>query len=187
MSPEEFEQQLKVKQTALKNYVNNVFPTRAGDISIRFINGNFNAEGWQGKSFEPWKAIKRKGKILTKSGVLRRGTTFTASPGQAHVFNNVPYAAVHNNGFNGTVQIPAHERRIMEAKKVPLSFGRAILSGRRTKTIHTVKSISTVKAHTRKMNIAKRQYMPTDMYNTPVLYESIRREIINNGFKKIFE
>lgn len=184
MNPQQFASALAKKQQALKNYVNFTFPVKAGNMALRFINGNFRAQGWQGKGFEKWKNIKRKGTILVKKGSLRRGNYFTTEAGVAHVKNNVKYAAVHNNGFNGTVHIKAHQRKIYQGTKA--GSGKFTSKGReRMKTIHTVKSIGSVKAHTRKMNIAKRQYMPTNINDSPVLVNAYRREI-ERELKKIF-
>lgn len=186
MKPEQFASDLKNKQTQLKNYVNNVFPNRAGRIATRFINGNFRAQGWQGATFQRWKANRRKGTILIKTGQGRRGTGFTTAPAQVRVYNDVKYMAVHNTGFNGTVRIPAHTRRIMGKKKV----GRGIYSVKtkreRMKTVATVKAITTVKEHTRKMNIPKRKFFPTSMQDSPVLANALSREI-QRTLTKIFE
>ena len=184
MNSQQFTKELFKKQEALKAYIYNIFPARAGNISVRFVNGNFRAQGWQGKSFQRWKAIKRKGTILVKKGALRRGTYYTTQPGTAHVKNNVKYAAVHNRGFKGTVNIKTHNRKIYQGTKV--GTGKFTKTGKeKTKTIHTVKNIATVKAHTRKMNIAKRQFMPDSINDSPVLANAIRREI-EREIKKIF-
>ncbi len=184
MDTPEFKRQLAKKQVELKTYINTVFPSRAGNMSLRFINGNFKAQGWQGSSFQKWKKNARNGTILVKSGRLRRGTTFTTTPGIAHVVNNVPYAGVHNRGFNGTVQVKSHKRRIYEANKV--ATGRLTKTGKaQMKTVHSLKGSAQVKAHTRKMKIPKRQFMPENMTDSPVLANAIRREI-ERELKTIF-
>jgi len=185
MQPSEFKRVLDAQKDQVKRYVSQVFPDRAGFISLRFINGNFRAQGWQGSSFQPWKPIRRKGTILVKTGALRRGTYFSTSNGMAHVINNVKYAAVHNNGFNGTVQVRGFKRRIIEAKKV--ETGRLTKSGNmRMKTVHSLKGYTDVKGHSRKMNIPKRQFMPHDGYDSPVLVNAIKRDIIRE-FHNIFK
>lgn len=185
MNPENFNSNLNGLQQQLKGYVYNIFPNRAGNISLRFINGNFRAQGWQGTTFQRWKKNRRKGTILIKTGSLRRGNYFTTAPGQAHVRNDVKYAALHNRGFNGTVQVKAHRRRILAAQKV--ESGRLTKTGKmKMKTVHTVKGVSEVKAHSRKMNIPKRQFFPESTNDSPVLAGAIRREIqrsLQNIFK----
>lgn len=176
MTPQQFKAELAKKQEAFRKYVYNDFPKRAGDASLRFINGNFRAQGWQGRTFQRWKENARKGTILVLRGRLRRGTHYTISAGVARVYNSVPYAAVHNRGFNGTVSIKAHTRRNFEARRV--ATGRLTKTGKtQMKTIHTVKTMSQVAAHTRKMNIPKRQFMPNDINDSPVLYNAIRRDV----------
>jgi phage gpG-like protein len=186
MNPQQFEIALKQKQEALRNYVNNVFPRRAGEISLRFISGNFRAQGWQGTVFQKWKENRRKGTILVKTGRGRRGTHFTTFPGGVRVFNNVGYMAVHNKGFNGTVQVPAHERRIIARKKVGTGLFSVKTQKERVKSVATVAGVSNVKAHSRKMNIPKRQFMPTSLHDSPVLANALTREL-TRALKQIFE
>jgi hypothetical protein len=185
MNASEFEKNLRGKQVLLKRYVNQVFPNRAGRIALRFINGNFRAQGWQGITFDRWKPNKRKGTILVKTGRGRRGTQFSTFPGVVRVFNTVGYMAVHNKGFNGTVIIPAHIRRIMGSKRV--ETGKLTKTGKmRMKTVATVKMIASVSKHTRKMNIPKRKFMPDNMMDSPVLVNALKREITNE-LSKIFQ
>lgn len=169
----------------MKRYINTEFPQRAGEISLRFINGNFRAQGWQGQSFSPWQKKKGKGTILIKTGKGRRGTHFSTSPGVTRVWNDVGYMAVHNKGFHGTVQVPAHQRRNIVKSKMPTE--RLTKSGKpKTKTVAVVKGITMVRAHTMKMNIPKRQFMPISMTDSPVLANALAREI-TRGLKQIFE
>lgn len=183
MNPAEFIQGLKKVQAQFKEYQNGIFPTRAGEHALRFIDSNFAAQGWRGAAFSPWKPVKRQGLILVKTGRLRRGNSFTVTPGIAHVKNNVPYAAAQNNGFTGIVSVRAHTRRNLEGKKV--ATGKLSKSGiAKVQTIHTVKSEITVKAHTRKMNLPARQFMPRSLQDSPVFENIIVKEIASS-WKKI--
>lgn len=176
---------IRRKAALLENYVYVSFPPAAGNISMRFINGNFRAQGWQGRSFQPWKKNKRGGTILVKRGQLRRGTYFVTQPGAAILRNNVAYAKIHNQGFNGTVSVRSHQRRILQAQRV--HTGRVTRTGKmQMRTVHTLAGVQNVKAHTRKVNMPARQFMPTSDTDSPVLMNAIRREI-ERGLKKIFE
>lgn len=184
MNPQQFKAELAKKQAELKRYVNVEFPKRAGNISLRFINGNFRAQGWQGNTFQPWKETARNGTILVRKGKLRRGTKLSTSIGVARLYNDVPYAGVHNRGFKGLVFVKPHKRQVFEANKV--ATGRLTKTGKaQMKTIHTVKSVGWVRGHHREMNIPKRQFMPEDMTQSPVLYNAVRREI-ERTLKTIF-
>lgn len=185
MTPQHFQAETQRKAKELENYIVNVFPQRAGKIALRFIDGNFRAQGWQGQRFSLWKPNKRNGTILVDKGRLRRSIHFRTAPGQVSVFSNSPYAAVHNRGFNGTVTVKEHTRYKYVAQKI--GTGRFNKSGtERLKTIHTVASSSDVSSHTRKMNIEKRQFMPEGQNGSPVFANAIRREIVRE-IKQIFK
>jgi phage gpG-like protein len=181
----QFSAAVRRKGVLLENYVYVHFPAVAGNITTRFINGNFRAQGWQGQTFQPWKKNKRAGTILVKRGQLRRGTYFVTQPGTAVLRNNVAYAKFHNQGFKGTVSVRAHQRRILQAQKV--QTGRLTKKGRmQTRTIHKLASLGKVQAHTRKVDMPPRQFMPTSPTDSPVLMNAIRREV-ERGLRKIFE
>lgn len=184
MNPDEFSKMLIKKQTEFKNYVNNVFPKNAGDISLRFIDKNFRDQGYHGEVFQPWLPIKRQGTILVKSGTLRRGNSYTTTPGVTHVINNVKYASVQNNGFKGPVQVKAFQRHLLKANKV--ATGRVKSGGNaEVKTIHSISGIVNVRPHTRIMNIPKRQFFPLKWNDSFTLRTSLIDEMKTN-MKRIF-
>lgn len=186
MNPKQFANRLQQKQAALRQYINNVFPRKAGEISLRFIDNNFRAQGWHGQTFQPWQPIRRKGTILVKTGTLRRGNYFTTSPGVTRVRNDVKYAAAHNNGFRGTVEVKAHRRILLSGKKVATGRITYKTGQKQTITIHGVKGIQQVKSHTRVMNIPKRQFFPHAYNDSPVLLNNLVNEM-TAGMKNIFQ
>jgi phage gpG-like protein len=177
MTPEEFSIALETKAKEIKNYANNRFPSVAGNIALRFINGNFRAGGFQGQSFDRWKkSNKKRGSTLVDSGALRADNHYTTQPGQTTLKNNRPYAKLHNEGFEGTVTVKAHTRNKYSKKKV--GTGKLTKKGKERMQTMTFKSgQSTVKAHTRKMNIPKRQFMPTNERDSVVLNKAIERQV----------
>ncbi len=176
MNPEEFSKIVQKKATELKNYAVNRFPTKAGNIALRFVNGNFRAQGFQGSTFKRWKANRRNGTILIKTGKLRAATYFTTQAGQATIQNHMPYAKAHNEGFSGDVSIKAHTRNIYTKTKI--GTGKFTKKGKeRMKTAIMKTGESTVKAHTRKMNLPQRQFAPTASSPSPVLDNAVMREV----------
>jgi phage gpG-like protein len=173
MSPEEFERVLQTKAREVQNYANSRFPSKAGDLTLRFINGNFRAGGFQGATFKKWK--KSKGTTLVKTGALRAATYYTTQNGQVTIKNNMPYAKIHNEEFKGTVSIKAHTRNKHRGDILKESYinKKGITATRKIKL--TV--AEGVKAHTRKMNIPQRQFMPTNQGDSPVLMNAIQREV----------
>lgn len=177
MSPEEFEKKLQQKAREVQNYANNRFPSVAGNIALRFVNGNFRAQGFQGQSFERWKKSKKnKGTTLVEKGFLRAANHYTTQPGQTTLKNSSPYAKVHNEGFEGVVTIKAHSRnRYSKAKK---GTGKFTKKGKeRMQTVTFKSGSSQVREHQRKMKIPKRQFMPTNANDSPVLNNAIIREV----------
>ena len=176
---------MKVKSGMLEDYIVNIFPRRAAAISLRFIDGNFRAGGWQGNRFSVWLPNKKGTTTLIDKGNLRRSFHYITAPGQVYVFSNSPYAFVHNRGFVGIVSVKAHTRYKFASYKV--GTGRFNKNGtERTKTYHTVSGTTQVAAHTRKMNIPKRQFMPEDQNDSPVFNNAIKREI-TRSIQQIFQ
>ncbi|WP_298307233.1 hypothetical protein [Flavobacterium sp.] len=170
MSPEEFDKNLKITATALRNYANNRYPTVAGNIALRFINGNFRAGGYQGSSFKKWKTK------LIDTGALRSDNTYTTQVAQVTLKNNRPYAKAHNEGYEGTVSVKAHTRNSYSKTKV--GTGKFTKKGKeRTKTLTTKSGESKVKAHSRKIKIPQSQFMPIKDGDSPVLKNAITRAV----------
>jgi phage gpG-like protein len=174
MTPEEFNRALEAKANEIKTYANTRYPSVAGNIALRFVNGNFRAGGFQGQVFQKWKASK--GTTLVKSGALRADNHYTTQPGQTTLKNNMPYAKAHNEGLKATVTVKAHSRNRYAKSKV--GTGRFTKKGKeRTQTVTQKTGSSNVKAHNRKINLPKRQFMPTTDNDSPVLNNAINRQI----------
>jgi phage gpG-like protein len=143
-------------------------PRLVGAQAVYFFNQRFREQAWADDTTHPWKARKKGAKrdfgraILVDRGHLRRSIKVTqASLSRVVVASTVPYAQVHNEGFDGVVNIPAHTRR---------KYGR-VKDGRRTKKV--VAATTQVKAHSRRMRMPKRQFMG----NSAVLNQQIARII----------
>lgn len=181
MTPDQFQTLLKTKSKELEQYVMNQFPTKAANIALRFIDGNFRAGGYQGASFQRWKK-SGKGTTLVKSGALRAATSYSVQPGQATIFNRMAYAKVHNEGFKGTVTIKAHARNRYTKSKV--GTGKLTKSGKeRMQTVTAKSGESSVKAHSRMMDIPQRQFMPITPSDSPILNRAIERDVTKDLYK----
>lgn len=159
-------------------YITDQAPGMVVRKTLRFIDGNFRAQGWQGSTFKSWAPIKRKGTILVKDAHLRRGMNYgSAGAGAVRFYNNMPYGYVHNRGFKGTVSVSAHTRAKYQKSKV-FAINEFSKSGRhKGKTITNKIGESDVKAHTRKVNIIQRQFAPYEGSESTVLNQSITREL----------
>ena len=88
----------------------------------------------------------------------------------------MPYAKSHNEGFNGTVSVKAHTRN--QYTKTQVGTGKFTKKGKeRMKSAIMKTGQTTVKAHTRKVNLQQRQFAPTASSPSPVLDNAVMREV----------
>lgn len=145
-------------------------PSTVGDLAVNFFKARFRAGGWYDYGFEQWKARSQKAKrnkgraLLVNSGRLRRSIRISKlTANSVTIGTDVPYAAAHNSGANGTVNVRAHNRRKFARNKV--GTGKLTKTGKeRTKTMTSVSGVTAVRQHTRKMNLPKRQFMGESRY-----------------------
>lgn len=176
MNPEDFPRAVQQKAAELKRYTESTFPSKGGNVALRFINGNFRAQGFQGTTFKKWKKNSHGGTILVKTGKLRAANYFTSQIGQFTIKNQMPYAGIHNNGFKGTINIAAHTRNSYGKTKV--GTGKFTKSGKERQKTMTVKTgESQVKAHSRKVDIPQRQFIPTTENPSQILNQAILRMV----------
>ncbi|MCO5229594.1 MAG: hypothetical protein M9958_00420 [Chitinophagales bacterium] len=164
-----FEEFNKVLQEAARESSSFLDRSAAPEIeaaALRFVDDNFRNQAWEGVR---WEKSGEGNTILVASGALKRGFTSERTPGQVKVINDMPYAKVHNEGFNETVQVKAHTRGQYSGKK----------SKRKITATHKVK------AHSRKMNIKKRQFAPYQGNESDTLNHTVKI-IIDHNIKKIF-
>lgn len=108
------------------------------ETATAYYKGTFRSKEFDGNPWAQPKVPKTTGSLLIDSGALVNSIRPAVVTPQKVVISagnsKVNYAQVHNEGFNGTVAVPAHTRKT-KTKDVP------------------------VKAHTRKANIVKREFM----------------------------
>lgn len=168
----------KAARLKISRYISDQAPGMVVRKTLRFIDGNFRGQGWQGSSFNRWQPIKRKGTILVKTAALRRSFNYAgAGTGAVRFYSNIRYAYVHNRGFRGTVNIPAHSRAVYKKSKV-MAVNEFTRNGqRKTRTVTNKTGEHQVKAHTRKVNIIQRQFAPYEGSESAILNASITREL----------
>lgn len=172
---------IQAKARQLENYFNDGGNKAVIKEVTRFLDDNFRLQGWQGTSLEPWRANKKGTTILVKSGALRRGFNHSViGAGTVQFYNNVPYAAVHNQGFNGSINITGHTRSKYEkAQKFDVNT-------RRKQTLTVKIGETNVQSHTRQMNIDQRQFAPYEGHESQILNDEITKQLetdIMNLFK----
>lgn len=106
------------------------------------LAANYSQDAFIKKAFDrnPWplnRDPQRQGKELIRSGQLRKSMTIETEGNRAVISygnDQVNYAQVHNEGFDGEVVVPAHIR-------------------------HTKRGEQAVREHTRHMRIPQRQFL----------------------------
>lgn len=127
-------------------------------------------------------------KLGVVTGRLRQGLRYepaviTGNAITAAIGNPVSYASVHEFGFNGTVQIPGHVRRLTDTslnnkgrltKKAQASLKAALKQGRKTSAF--------VKAHVRKVKFPARAPVQTGLAEHMAIIENkIAEEVLKTA------
>lgn len=151
--------------------------------AVNFFQARFRAQAWTDRTAKKWEKRKQQDKnkrrraILIKSGRLRNAIRpGKITKNEVVIANKTPYAAVHNEGFKGTVNVKQHKRRIRGRVTV-----QNIETRRKSKRTTTVGS-ATVRGHRRKMVIPQRQFMG----NSELLIHKFDK-IIDKTIDKIFD
>lgn len=159
-------------------------PAMLGNDAVNFFLDSWKRQGWLGNRMEPWpqrKANNKRSKgraILVSSGRLRRSIRITSiNNGIVTIGTDVPYAKVHNEGFRGVVSVKAHSRN--KYIKENIGSGKFTKTGKeRMKTVSRISGSGMVKAHSRRMNIVRRQFMGNSPYLTKPLERRLTAELM---------
>lgn len=170
MNAEEIRVSIENVESEIKKQIMDDMPRLIGNAAVSMVNQNFRDAGWRDDGLKPWKKTKRqmgKGKgsqylpLHSSREHLSRSTQYKKTgPGEVTISNPVPYASVHNDGFEGNVNVKAHKRTISKGKNKGNKYS--------------------VRAFSRRMYIPQRQFMG----ESRELNEKIEN-IIRNTFKNI--
>ena len=153
-------------------------PALMGNAAVNWTVDSFRIQGWRSVSRfgEAWQQRRRDKKagraLLIQSGRLRRSIRILKLTANTVEFGtDVLYADALNNGSNATVSVKAHSRKLYGKAKA------SSLQKKRKKTIVFQRGETTVKGHTRKNNLPRRQFMPLDNSDSPVFMAEIEAVI----------
>jgi len=154
-------------------------PGMLGNMAVNFFLDRFRYQNWLGYSTEPWQqrrtnSRRNKGRaLLVQSARLKRSIRITRISGlTATIGTDVPYARAHNEGFKGTVSVKAHTRNRFSKEKI--GSGKFTKKGKeRMKTIQRISGSGEVQAHTRRVNLPRRQFIG----RSPVLEKQMQRKL----------
>lgn len=140
--------QVRAELGRLAGAMRNLTPVMRGigEIVKTSVERNFAASGRPDKWKESQRVKKEGGQTLSDTGRLRGSFTVRAYPDRAEVGTNVVYAAIHQAGFEGTIDIAAHIRKVKS---------RDVRESRKI----TAKGIGYVRAHARRLNMPARPFL----------------------------
>lgn len=146
------------------------------EIKHNFIIGGYRREA--GVVF--WEPRKSKKSIslalLIKSGRLSRSIRPSPTFHYARVITDVPYASALNNGYQGNVNVKAHQRKHFSRAKGVFS----IKTKKAVKhKIKNYKNTGQVKAHKRKVDMKPRPFMEVGTPFFNVLERDIYKDLDN--------
>jgi phage gpG-like protein len=161
---------------------------KMGATALEFINENFEKQGFQGETFQPW--AKRKDKkdqtrpllVGKGSGLLKRSPRVSYSDAEKVIISSsLPYSKIHNEG--GEIEHAVRDTILNFAEHKEIDFeihGKTRLRFGKVQTINQQRGIkfirrATIGAHTTKM--PKRQFMGP----SPVLSSRIKEMILREG------
>lgn len=106
-----FRRLLTDHNTELVRYISRNLPIKAGAAARSFVRENFRLGGFRDGAITKWQVTRRqltgkgadakRGPLLSSRRVLYSGTNYTPGNGKVTIYNDVAYAAIHNEG--GTV------------------------------------------------------------------------------------
>lgn len=139
-------------------------PRVLGTVAVNFFKDSFRRQGWLDKKTEHWpkrssQAKRNNGRaLLIDTGHLRNSIILAgATSTTAVIKTQLPYAAAHNEGFKGVVNVKEHTRGAYSKVKVQYSNISTRKVTSRSMSMQTGQR--KVKAYSRRMNLPKRQFM----------------------------
>jgi len=135
----------------------------------RYFTENFRNESWEGKR---WRARIHRGKKENTKPILigrtRQLINSVRTSGRSASLTKivwgtaVPYAKIHNEGFNGTVYVKPHSKHgktISVKVRGNSGFVNGVFTKGKSKTLKMLGARHQVKAYSYRMKMPKRQFM----------------------------
>lgn len=117
---------------------------------------NFDRKAFFSEKWKPRARDYGKGSLLMVTGTMRRSIHAEVTENGVRFTSAVPYAAIHNEGGKGTLQVRQHTRTNKKSGKT-----------------------YTVKAHSRKFKMPKRQFVGDGTRTREIIKDCIDRSLSN--------
>lgn len=132
----------------------------------KFFVGNFERQGWRGDIFQKWPSRKDKrnrrsllvGRTRQLINSVRRSIR-EANQKRIRWATDVPYASIHNEGYNGLVRVRSHNRGVFTKSKAGTGVYNVRSRKERTKSVRTRTADRRVLNYTKRMRMPQRKFM----------------------------
>ncbi len=126
MDIRQFSQRVAAKQRQITRLVNRRLPVIVGRLAKEHYQDNFRQSGFVDHGLHPWQPAKRQNggagaaaryrTLLSSRNHLFSSINYTPANAAVTVYNNLPYAAAHNNGATINIPVTSKMRRYAWAK-----------------------------------------------------------------------
>ena len=126
MDIRQFSQRVAAKQRQIAQLLQRRLPVVVGRLAKKHYQDNFRQSGFVDHGLHPWQPAKRQNggagtysryrTLLSSRNHLFSSINYTPANASVTVYNNVPYAAAHNDGATVNIRVTPKMRRFAWAK-----------------------------------------------------------------------
>lgn len=126
MDIRQFSQRVAAKQRQIAQLLQRRLPVVVGRLAKNHYQDNFRQSGFVDHGLHPWQPAKRQNggagaaaryrTLLSSRNHLFSSINYTPANAAVTVYNNVPYAAAHNDGATVNIRVTPKMRRFAWAK-----------------------------------------------------------------------
>ena len=126
MDIRQFSQRVAAKQRQIAQLLQRRLPVVVGRLAKNHYQNNFRQSGFVDHGLHPWQPAKRQNggagaaaryrTLLSSRNHLFSSINYTPANAAVTVYNNVPYAAAHNDGATVNIPVTSKMRRYAWAK-----------------------------------------------------------------------
>lgn len=197
MDLETFAKKLGKDLGQLRNHLNRRVPGVAGQELVNFFKRNYRRGGYEDGGFHAWKVTKRQlsgmkgaeGKYLplhSRRNALFSAIAYKTGDGWVSVFNNTPYADIHNDGGTITIRLTDKMRRFFWAMYYKANGIRRTTGGKGRKKAKTkaamvaeqYKWMALTKRKTFAVRIPQRKFIYDCKEVRGIVKELVKKEVV---------
>ena len=197
MDLETFAKKLGKDLGQLRNHLNRRVPGVAGQELVNFFKRNYRRGGYEDGGFHTWKVTKRQlsgikgaeGKYLplhSRRNALFSAIAYKTGDGWVSVFNNTPYADIHNDGGTITIRLTDKMRRFFWAMYYKANGIRRATGGKGRKKAKTraamvaeqYKWMALTKRKTFTVKIPQRKFIYDCKEMRGIVKELVKKEVV---------